>query len=95
MKRAAIKITRNILAILLAALGVVGVFVPIMPQILFFIAALLVADFERKHVVARWILSRRLVRKIGGERLHRRLARDRERTRHKAGVSSGSSSEAS
>lgn len=73
MRRAALKIARNVLAALLALLGVVGLAVPFMPQVAFFIAALMVMDIERKRAFVRWLLSRPLLRKIGGEFLHRKL----------------------
>ncbi len=85
MKRAAVKIARNTAALILVALGIVGIFVPIMPQVLFFVAAVFIADLERKTAFVRWVLSRRWVRKIGGEKLHRMINRRLRKPARKAG----------
>ncbi len=85
MKRAAIQWIRNVVAIALVICGLVGLALPIIPQIPFFVAAVLVADFERKRAVVRWICSRRWIRKIGGEKLHRLLNRRRPEPVNKTG----------
>lgn len=67
------KVLRNIAAVLLLLLGIVGGFIPILQGWMFIIAAFAVADFERKHALMRWLLSRKLTKKVLGPKLIAKL----------------------
>lgn len=67
------KVLRNIAAVILLLIGIVGGFIPILQGWVFVIAAFAVADFERKHALMRWFLSRKLTRKVLGPKLIAKL----------------------
>lgn len=67
------KVLRNIAAVLLLLVGVIGGFIPILQGWIFIVAAFAVADFERKHALMRWLLSRKLTKKVLGPKLIAKL----------------------
>lgn len=84
MRRRAIQIARNVAAVILLLLGVVGLFLPLLQGVALIVAAFFVADFRRKHVWRRWLLSRRWARRLGSDKLQRKLD-ERYRRTHPSG----------
>jgi uncharacterized membrane protein YbaN (DUF454 family) len=69
----AVRIARNVAAVLLLVLAIVGSLIPILQGWMFLVAAIAVADFERKRVFNRWLLTQTFLRRVGGYKLYRRL----------------------
>jgi hypothetical protein len=69
----AVKVARNVAAVLLLVLAVVGSLIPILQGWIFFVGAVAVADFERKRAFNRWLLTQTFLRRFGGYKLYRRL----------------------
>ena len=73
MNRTTVKIARNVAAVLLLILAAIGGLVPILQGWMFLVAAIAVMDFERKRIFNRWLLTQTFLRRLGGDRLYRRL----------------------